>query len=489
MDSAKYDVVIGLEIHAQLKTQTKLFCGCSTAFGRTPNSLTCPVCLGLPGALPVLNERAVEMAVLLALAVRARVHLRSQFSRKNYFYPDLPKGYQITQYLYPIASDGWLSIGDGGTLRKIGIERLNLEEDAGKSIHDGLPDSARKTSLDFNRSGVPLVEIVGRPELTSPAEAVAFLDRLRTTVQYLEICDGNMEQGSLRCDANLSVKEKGSSALGVKTEIKNLNSFKFLERALAFEAERQIGLLEEGLPVLADTRLYDAAQNRTLPMRTKEEAQDYRYFPEPDLPLLVLGDDLVAALRARLPELPEEKVRRFVAAYGLSAYEACLLAETRELADYFERTAAAAGNPREVSHWIMREVRRYLNDRQETVERYPVRPEDLGELIRLVETGRITLTAAKEKVLPQMIASGRSAALIVKEEGLAPISDEAEIRRLALRILGENPGPVRQYREGKKQVFGFLVGQLMKASAGRADARRAQEIFRELLAEAEEKPR
>jgi len=487
MDSGAYDIVIGLEIHAQLQTQTKLFCGCSTAFGRLPNSLTCPVCLGLPGALPVLNERAVEMAVMLALAVHARIHLRSQFSRKNYFYPDLPKGYQITQYLYPIASDGWLSIEDSGTPRKIGIERLNLEEDAGKSIHDGLPDSARKTSLDFNRSGVPLVEIVGRPELTSPAQAVEFLARLRTTVQYLEICDGNMEQGSLRCDANLSVKKKGSAAMGVKTEIKNLNSFRFLERALAFEAERQIGLLEQGLPVHAETRQYDAAQNRTLPMRSKEEAQDYRYFPEPDLPLLVFGEDLIAALGARLPELPEAKIRRFIAAYGLPAYEAGLLAESRELGDYFERTAAASASPRQASHWIMREVRQYLNDRRETVDRYPVRPESLGELIRLVENGEITLTAAKEKVLPLMIASGRSAPEIVREEGLAQISDEAEIKRLALRILEENPGPLRQYREGKKQVFGFFVGRLMKASAGRADARTAQEVFKALLAADEKK--
>jgi aspartyl-tRNA(Asn)/glutamyl-tRNA(Gln) amidotransferase subunit B len=482
MDSGKYDIVIGLEIHAQLRTETKLFCGCSTAFGRVPNSLTCPVCLGLPGALPVLNERAVEMAVTLALAIHARVNLRSQFSRKNYFYPDLPKGYQITQYLYPIASDGWLPIEDGGTLRKIGIERIHLEEDAGKSIHDGLPDSARKTSLDFNRSGVPLVEIVGRPELTSPAEAVEFLARLRTTVQYLEICDGNMEEGSLRCDANLSVKEKGSAAMGVKTEIKNLNSFKFLERALAFEAERQIGLREQGLPVRAETRLFDAQQNRTLPMRSKEEAHDYRYFPEPDLPLLVIGEDLIAALRSRLPELPAEKIHRFIDAYGLPAYEAGLLAESRGLADYYERTAAAAGNARQASHWIMREVRQHLNDRGEGIERYPVRPEDLGELIRLVENREITLTAGKEKVLSLMISSGKRAAEIVREEGLVQISDKDEIRRLALRILEENPGPLKQYREGKKQVFGFFVGQLMKASAGRADARLARDIFEGLLA-------
>jgi aspartyl-tRNA(Asn)/glutamyl-tRNA(Gln) amidotransferase subunit B len=481
MDPQKYEVVIGLEIHAQLRTKTKLFCGCSTEFGKTPNTLTCPVCLGLPGALPVLNAEAAAMAVKLALAVHARVNRRSQFSRKNYFYPDLPKGYQITQYRFPLAEDGWLQIDAGGRPKKIGVERIHLEEDAGKSIHDGLPDSGQKTSLDFNRSGVPLLEIVGRPDLTSSGEAVGFLQLLRTTLQYLEICDGNMEEGSLRCDSNLSLKIKGSSEMGVKTEVKNLNSFRSLQRALDYEAERQAAELEAGRTVHQETRLWDSVLNRTSPMRSKEEAHDYRYFPEPDLPLLDLDEDFIQRIKAALPELPQEKVERLMETYKIPAYDAGLLTQSRGLADYFERAATISQNPKQASNWIMRDVLQYLHEHRIEIDQFPIPAERLAGLIHLVDSGDLTLTAAKETVFPKMITSRKDASAIVAEEGLGQIADEKALHQTARAIIAANPGPLGQYRHGKKQVFGFFVGLLMKETKGRANAALATKILKEIL--------
>ncbi len=481
MDPHKYEVVIGLEIHAQLQTRTKLFCGCSTAFGNVPNSLTCPVCLGLPGALPVLNAEAAAMAVKLGLAVHARINPRSQFSRKNYFYPDLPKGYQITQYRFPLAEDGWLRIEAGGLPKKIGIERINLEEDAGKSIHEGLPDSREKTSLDFNRSGIPLLEIVSRPDLRSSSEAVEFLQLLRTILQYLRICDGNMEEGSLRCDANLSLKERGRPAMGVKSEIKNLNSFRFLQKALDYEAERQAVELEGGRPVRQETRLWDALGNRTLPMRSKEEAHDYRYFPEPDLPLLVLDQSYIERARAALPELPQDKVERLVDAYKIPDYDANLLAQSPGLADYFERAAAHSQNPKAAANWIMREVLQYLHEHRLEIDQFTVSADSLGGLIRLVDQGILTLTAAKDIVFPKMITTGKEASAITEEEKLSQIDDEDALKITAAEIIAAHPGPLEQYRKGKRQVFGFFVGLIMKETKGRANAQLAHKILKEIL--------
>ncbi len=482
-----YETVIGLEIHAQLLTKTKLFCGCGTSFGSPPNSLTCPVCMGLPGALPVLNREAVRMALKLALAIKADINVRSIFSRKNYFYPDLPKGYQITQYHAPIARGGAIEIETGGQTKTVGIERINLEEDAGKSIHDGMSDSDQKTYLDFNRSGVPLLEIVGKPELSSPAEAVEFLQLFRAILQHLEICDGNMEEGNLRCDANLSVRKQGDSGMGVKTEVKNLNSFRFLHKALEYEAHRQMGLLDQGLRVRQETRLWDAAQNKTLPMRSKEEAHDYRYFPEPDLPPLVIGKEMAERARADLPELPQAKVDRFIKEYQIPRYDAKVLTATKALAGYFEETAQDSRNPKQASNWVRREVLGVLKESNSEISRFPIPPQNLAELIRLIEKKEITLTVAKESVFPEMLRSGKSAPQIIRELGLAGIQDEEKVRQTIAAIIQRNPGPVRQYQEGKFPVLGFLVGLAMKEMGGAADARLVQKILKEILDSLERK--
>ncbi len=481
MKTSSFESVIGLEIHAQLLTKTKLFCGCSTQYGNPPNSLTCPVCLGLPGALPVLNQEAVAMAVKLALAIKAQLNLRSVFSRKNYFYPDLPKGYQITQYHLPVAINGYLKIESNGTYKTIGIERINLEEDAGKSIHEGMPDSAQKTYLDFNRSGIPLLEIVGKPEINSPSEAVEFLQLFRTTLQYIEICDGNMEEGSLRCDANLSVRKKGSSKLGIKTEIKNLNSFRFLHKALEYEAQRQIALLEAGQSVSQETRLWDEKANKTRPMRTKEEAHDYRYFPEPDLPPLVISANFINKIKATLPEFPQEKRERFEQQYKLPAYDAKVLTSSRQLANYFEQTAKICQQPKQASHWIMREVLQFLKDSGITISEFPVSPQNLAELIMLVEKKEISLRTAKEEVFPEMIKTKQKATAIIKRKGLTQVSDEEQIKNIILRVTKDNPKPLKQYLGGKTQVAGFFVGQVMKETRGRANPQLVNKILRQIL--------
>ena len=478
-----FEPVIGLEIHAQLLTATKIFCGCSTRFGAEPNTQLCPVCFGMPGALPVLNRRAVEFAIRAALALECRIHEDSIFARKNYFYPDLPKGYQISQYERPLATDGGLEFAAGAERRTLGIIRVHLEEDAGKSLHDGLPDSDRSTYLDFNRSGVPLIEIVTRPDLRSPAEAADAFSRLREILVAIGVNDGNMEEGSLRCDANVSVRPAGSETLGVKTEVKNLNSFRHVQRALEFEIERQVNALEAGATLEQQTRLWDPSAAQTFLMRTKEEADDYRYFPEPDLPPLVLDAAWIEEIRRSLPELPQARRSRLVAQYHLPEYDAGVLTQSMALADYFERVAAKAGNSKAASNWIMVELTRKMNETKTSIDGVPLRPEALAELIELIDTGSITGPVAKT-VFEKMYDTGKSAAEIVEADGLGRIDDAAAIDAAVREVLSAHAGPVAEYRAGKTKTFGFLVGQVMKATAGKADPKHVNESVRRVLAEA-----
>jgi len=479
---ATFEPVIGLEIHAQLLTATKIFCGCSTRFGAEPNTQLCQVCLGLPGALPVLNERAVEFGVRAALALGCELHRESIFARKNYFYPDLPKGYQISQYDRPLATDGAIEFSVAGTSRRLGIVRVHLEEDAGKSLHEGLADSGRTTHLDFNRSGVPLIEIVTKPDLRSPAEAAEAFGRLREILVALGVNDGNMEEGSLRCDANVSVRPVGDSKFGVKTEIKNLNSFRHVKSALEFEIERHASTLNQGGAVVQETRLWDVAAGRTHVMRTKEEADDYRYFPEPDLPAVLLDPAWIERIRSTLPELPEARRRRFVEQYHLPEYDAGVLTQSMAFADYFERVAAAAGSAKAASNWVMGELTRKMKEMNVAIEHVPVRPEGLAELITLIERGEITGPVAKT-VFERMYDTGRPARAIVDEEGLARIGDASAIDRIVRDVLAAHAATVSEYRAGKTKTFGFLVGQVMKATAGKADPGHVNESVRRFLAE------
>ncbi len=475
-----YEPVIGLEIHAQLLTGSKIFCGCSTRFGGAPNTHVCPVCLGLPGALPVLNRRAVEFAVRAGTALGCTIQPVSIFARKNYFYPDLPKGYQISQYERPLATDGAVEYDVDGVARRVGIIRVHLEEDAGKSLHDGFADSDRSTHLDFNRSGVPLIEIVTRPDLHSAAEAGAFFSRLRSVLVAIGVNDGNMEEGSLRCDANVSVRPAGTMGLGTKAEVKNLNSFRYVQRALEYEIERQTAVLRDGGRVEAETRLWDTAAGRTFSMRSKEEAHDYRYFPEPDLPPLELPHEWIEEIRRSLPELPDAQRRRFVAQYALPEYDAALLTQSPALAAYFEATAAAAGNAKAASNWIMGELTRKLNDLGADISQVALAPEALAGLIRLVDSGRISGPIAKH-VFERMYGSGRAAEEIVQAEGLSRIDDESAIEQAVRDVLAAHADAVAQYRAGKQQTFGFLVGQVMKATRGKANPGMVNQLVRRAL--------
>jgi aspartyl-tRNA(Asn)/glutamyl-tRNA(Gln) amidotransferase subunit B len=475
-----YETVIGLECHAQLLTRTKLFCGCRAGFGDAPNTNVCPVCVGLPGALPVLNRRAVELAIRAALAVRCRVNQDSIFARKNYFYPDLPKGYQISQYDRPLAQDGGLEIEADSGRKRIGIERIHMEEDAGKLLHEGFRDAAAKSGVDFNRSGVPLIEIVSRPELSSPEEAVAYAESLREILLYTGVSDADMEKGNFRCDGNVSLRPRGASELGTKVELKNLNSFRFLGRALAYEVERQAAVLDSGSRVVQETRLYDPDLNETLPMRSKEEAHDYRYFPDPDLPPLKLRAELVDGIARTLPELPSAKRERFVAQLGLPSYDASVLTASRGLADYFEAAARRAGNPKAASNWVMSDVLRKLKEAPGPVEAFPVAPEALGELIQLVDQGKVSGKMARE-VFEKMYASGESAGTILSREGLSQISDPAVIEPIARTVVEAHPELAAQYRNGEEKVLGFFVGQVMKATKGQANPKLARETLVRIL--------
>ncbi len=475
-----YEPVIGLEIHTQLQTESKLFCGCSTRFGAAPNTNTCPVCLGLPGTLPVLNRRAVELAIRAALALGCTVHERSVFARKNYFYPDLPKGYQISQYDRPLATEGVLEFEARGDARRVGIIRVHLEEDAGKSLHEGLPDSDRATALDFNRSGVPLIEIVSHPDVRHAADAAECFSRLRAILVATGVTDGNMEEGSLRCDANVSVRRSGTTPFGVKTEIKNLNSFRHVQRALEHEIDRQVALLEGGGRVEHETRLWDPTAGRTLSMRSKEDAHDYRYFPEPDLPPVLIETAWIDAIRAALPELPDARRRRFIAHYGLSEYDAALLTQSTATAVYFEATAAESGNAKAASNWIMGELTRKMNELGVSIDAVPLPPAALAALIRLVDSGTISGPTAKD-VFEKMYGSGRSAADIVEAEGLGRIDDEGAVEGAVRTVLAANGDAVAQYRAGKRQTFGFLVGQVIKSMGGKANPALVNTIVRREL--------
>ncbi len=475
-----YEAVIGLEIHAQLATSTKIFCGCSTRFGAPANTHVCPVCLGMPGVLPVLNARVVEQGARAALALGCTVQPVSVFARKNYFYPDLPKGYQISQYEEPLATDGTVSFSMGGEDHAVGIVRVHLEEDAGKSLHEGFPDSARSTYLDFNRSGVPLIEIVTQPDLRTPAAAAEFFQRLRAILLAVEVNDGNMEEGSLRCDANVSVRPTGTTRLGTKVEVKNINSFRFLQRAIDFEIDRQSALVRAGGAVVQETRLWDSATGRTASMRSKEEAHDYRYFPEPDLPPIRLRAEWIESLRAALPELPDARRRRYVVQHGLADQDAEWLVRVPEVAAYFEATAAACGRPRAASHWIQGPLTHRMKATGVGMDAVPVRAEALAELIGLVETGAVSGSAAKA-VFERMWETGRSAQEIVEAENLSQIGDAEALRVLVDETLAAQPDAVTRYRAGKTGALGFLVGQVMRATRGQANPQMVNALFRERL--------
>ncbi|HEV7237833.1 MAG TPA: Asp-tRNA(Asn)/Glu-tRNA(Gln) amidotransferase subunit GatB [Thermoanaerobaculia bacterium] len=461
-----WETVIGLEVHARLLTQTKIFCGCATTFGAPPNTNVCPVCLGYPGALPVLNRRAVELAMRMALATGCEVHPRSVFARKNYFYPDLPKGYQISQFDRPIAT--------GGKLHDVRILRIHMEEDAGKLLHE-----SDASLVDLNRAGTPLIEIVSEPDIRSSEQAGSYLTRLRQILMYTEVCDGNMEEGSLRCDANVSVRRPGEP-LGTRTEIKNLNSFRFLGRAIDYEVQRQIAVLESGGRIDQETRLFDPNAGETRVMRSKEEAHDYRYFPDPDLFTLELNEPWIEDVRGSLPALPQARIERYQRDYGLSVADAEVIVMTRAVAEFYEAAAAESGNPRAAANWVRNEVLGALNEQKIDIADYRVTPTMLAQLIRLLDSGAIGGKAAKE-VFEDMSHTGEAANVIVERKGLSQVSDPGAIREAAKRVLAANAAQVEQYKAGTTKVFGFLVGQLMKEMRGKAKADLANEILKELL--------
>jgi aspartyl-tRNA(Asn)/glutamyl-tRNA(Gln) amidotransferase subunit B len=479
---AKYEPVIGLEVHAQLQTVTKAFCGCSTKFGATPNSNTCPVCLGLPGALPVLNRKALELGMRASLAIHCRIQSMSRFARKNYFYPDLPKGYQISMYELPLATAGWLDVVVEGEKKRIGITRLHMEDDAGKSLHEGFPDSDKWSYIDFNRCGVPLIEIVSEPDMRTPAEAYSYLNTLKQVLEYTEVSDCNMEEGSLRCDANVSVRLRGAEKFGTKAEVKNLNSFRYLAHALEYEIERQIGVLESGGKIAQETRLWNVAGGRTEPMRSKEFAHDYRYFPDPDLLPVTVTDAEVEKVRATMPELPDAKVERFLRDYGITAYDAGVLTATRALADYFEATAKAGAPAKAAANWISVELRRRLKDAGKEIRDCPVKPASLAELIQKVEGGEITAATGK-KVFAAMFETGKAAAEIIATEGLSQISDTGAIEKIARAVVAKSQDNVAKYKAGNEGVFKFFVGQVMRETRGQASPQAVNEILKRVLAE------
>jgi aspartyl-tRNA(Asn)/glutamyl-tRNA(Gln) amidotransferase subunit B len=472
-----YEPVIGVEVHAQLRTQTKLFCGCPTSFGLPPNTQVCPVCLGLPGSLPVLNQRAVEMAVRTGLALNCDMTLVNQFSRKNYFYPDLPKGYQISQYDLPICGPGWLEILVKGKSKRVRIMRAHLEEDAGKNVHD---EGAEGSHVDLNRAGTPLLEIVTEPDLHSSDEVDAYLKTLRDLLVYLDVCDGNMEQGSFRCEPNVSLRPQGQDTLGTKVELKNINSFRFAKDALEYEMSRQSELLREGGVVVQETRQWDVHTGQTAVMRSKEAAHDYRYFPDPDLLPVRIDPEWIEELRHTIPELPSSRLQRFVQDYQLSEYDAAILTDSKGLADYFEACVKFFPHPKTVSNWVTGELLRELNTSGTLAEDSPLGPERLAELLQLVDLGTVSLKAARE-LFPELYSTGKTPEQLVKEKGLVQVSNEGQLTVIIKDVLTQHPAQVEQYRGGKKAVLGFLVGQVMKASKGTANPGKVNELLKHVL--------
>ena len=480
MHHKTYEAIIGLEIHAQLLTESKMFCGCPVKFGSLPNSNTCPVCLGLPGVLPVLNKKAIEFAIKMGLATNCEIALSSIFARKNYFYPDLPKGYQISQYDHPLCHNGWIEINSDGTTKRITIRRIHLEEDAGKSVHDENYVDEYSTFIDLNRCGIPLIEIVSEPEINTPREAVSFLTQTRKILQYLGICDGNMEEGSLRCDANLSIRPKGSKALGTKTEVKNMNSFRNVEHALQHEIKRQIAIIEKGGDVDQATLLWDADLNEVREMRSKEESHDYRYFPEPDLVPLKLEEKLVEEIKSKLPELPYQRKNRIITQYNIPEYDCEILTSSKNLADYFEEVVNQIDDPKMVSNWIMTEVMRVLNEKKIDIIDLSVTPQNVAELLFLIKNETINLNSAKH-VFQEMIETQEEPGQIIARLELTQISKEGELATIVQDVLEKNPDEVQSYKEGKKKIFGFFMGQVMRATQGKANPQLVKEILQQKL--------
>lgn len=473
----EYEAVIGLEIHAQLLTDSKAFCSCTTRFGAEPNANTCPICQGMPGVLPVLNRKALEFTVRMALACHSEINEISRFARKNYYYPDLPKNYQISQYELPVAEGGWVEVETVEGIRRVKLTRIHMEEDAGKLIHD---DRKPVSYVDLNRTGVPLIEIVSEPDIRSPEEAAAYLRALRSILVYLEICDGNMEEGSFRCDANVSIRPRGETELGVKTELKNMNSFRNVQRGLQYEIDRQTAMVQEGERITQETRLFDAGTGTTASMRSKEQAHDYRYFPDPDLLPLRVPPELVERIRKELPELPSQKKERFIQQFSIPFYDAGVLTASRDMAAYFEETVRLCPNPKIVSNWIMTELMRELKGDESGISRCPVAPKELAELLNLIDDGTISGKIAKT-VFEDMYATGRAARAIIEEKGLLQVSDTTELTEVIRKILDENPGEVAKFLAGKTKVMGFFVGQVMKATKGKGNPAVVNRILAEEL--------
>jgi aspartyl-tRNA(Asn)/glutamyl-tRNA(Gln) amidotransferase subunit B len=473
----QYEVVIGVEVHAQLRTQSKLFCACGTTFGLTANSQTCPVCLGLPGSLPVINEKAVEMAVRAGLALNGTIGVPNRFARKNYFYPDLPKGYQISQYEAPICEHGWIDITAAGKPKRVRVRRAHLEEDAGKNLHEA---GSGVSLVDLNRAGTPLLEIVTEPDLSSSEEVVAYLKALRDLLMYLDVCDGNMEEGSFRCEPNLSLRPIGHTAFGTKVELKNINSFKFVKDAMDYEIRRQTKVLSEGGKIYQETRLWNLDRAETAVMRSKEEAHDYRYFPDPDLVPLNISNEWIEELRHGLPELASTKQQRFITEYEVPEYDASILTSSKALSLYFEACVKLYPHPKTVSNWVMGELLRELNQSGVEADASPVTPERMVELLMLVDQGTISLKVARE-IFPDVYASGKTPTQIVQEKGLTQVSDEGALVIIIQEVLAKNPSQVAQFKEGKQQVLGFLVGQVMKTSGGKANPGKVNELLKKAL--------